>query len=131
MTRTMKRLALPLGAAAILGTSGFAFMASNSVAPSYAGDGVNTVSGFSITNISYHQASGDLTYVNFDADPGATHNSSNDPAESQITFDGTNWINCNRTSLDRSQTPEAHFLCDVRGLGIHDSVSNLRVVVTH
>ena len=53
MNRTLKRLALPVGAAAILGTSGFAFMATNSVDQTYAGQGRALISGFSVSNIHY------------------------------------------------------------------------------
>lgn len=55
MNRTLKRLAIPVGAAAILGTSGFAFMASNQFdhAASFAGDGAQTISGYVVSNVHY------------------------------------------------------------------------------
>lgn len=133
MNRTMKRLVIPAAAAAILGTSGFAFMASNSVAESFAGEGSATIAGFQVSNISYHQSEGALTYVNFDADPAGNlqHTSANDPAEAQIHFNGTGWYTCTRTALNRANDPEAHFVCDLRGQGVSDTVTNLTVAVTH
>ena len=53
MNRIMKRMALPVGAAIILGSSGFAFMASNTVPESFAGQGQATISGYVVSNISY------------------------------------------------------------------------------
>ena len=46
MNRVMKRMALPVGAALILGSSGFAYMASNGVERSYAGEGHGEIAGF-------------------------------------------------------------------------------------
>ncbi|MGH3497102.1 MAG: hypothetical protein ACRDP1_06535 [Nocardioidaceae bacterium] len=53
MNRLMKRVALPIGAAIMLGTTGFAFMASNSVAPSNAGVGSGAISGYNVRNVHY------------------------------------------------------------------------------
>lgn len=55
MNRTLKRLAIPAGAAAILATSGFAFMANNSFdhSASFAGDGAQTISGYVVSNVHY------------------------------------------------------------------------------
>lgn len=52
MNRLSRRVALWGGAAAIA-AGGFAFMASNTVASSSAGEGQGTVSGYHVTNISY------------------------------------------------------------------------------
>jgi hypothetical protein len=50
MNRIMKRMALPVGAAIVLGSSGFAFMASNAFTNDIgAGEGVNNVAGY-VTN---------------------------------------------------------------------------------
>jgi hypothetical protein len=51
----MKRLVIPVGAAAIIGTSGFAFMASNSVPISHAGGGgvPNNIQGYSVSGVTY------------------------------------------------------------------------------
>lgn len=54
MNRIVKRMAVPVGAALILGSSGFAFMAANSVAETHAGAGENTISGFDVSNVSYN-----------------------------------------------------------------------------
>ena len=55
MNRIMKRMALPVGAAIILGSSGFAFMASNTFvhSASLAGAGSQTISGYSVDNVHY------------------------------------------------------------------------------
>lgn len=47
------RLLLVGGGAAVLATAGFAYMASNTVASSYAGEGSGTVSGYSVSAIHY------------------------------------------------------------------------------
>lgn len=132
MNRIVKRLAIPLGAAAIIGTSGFAFMASNTVSPSYAGEGLSTVSGYTVTGISLQQDKGDLTYVNFDAQPNGVPNADSDPANAQITFDNTNFYNCTRTTLNRANNPEAHFVCDLRTDGVAvQPITGMNVIVTH
>lgn len=53
MNRTIKRLAIPAGAAAILATSGFAFMANNSVPETFVGSGSDTISGYAVSNVHY------------------------------------------------------------------------------
>lgn len=53
MNRTIKRIAVPVGAALILGSSGFAFMASNSVPTSYAGNGSGTIAGYNVSDVHY------------------------------------------------------------------------------
>ncbi len=53
MHRIMKRMALPIGAAAILGTTGFAFMAANVQAPSSLGYSSNSVNGYDVEGIHY------------------------------------------------------------------------------
>lgn len=132
MNRTIKRLALPLGAAAILGTSGFAYMASNTVVGSWAGEGQSTISGYDVSGITLQQASGDLTYVNFDVQPKGTVSSDSDPANAQITFDNVNFYNCTRTALNRANNPEAHFLCDLRGDSVAvQPITAMNVIVTH
>lgn len=135
MNRIVKRMAVPVGAAIILGSSGFAFMASNGVLPSSLGEGQGSISGFEVSDISYYTSGGDLTYVNFYADPYAAHTSSSDPANAEITFDGNNWYTCERNAgmagLDRSKDPEAHFTCDLRGKGVPATVNAIRVVVSH
>lgn len=53
MNRMIKRMVIPVGAAIALGSSGFAFMASNSVPLSRAGDGTGVISGYNVSNIHY------------------------------------------------------------------------------
>lgn len=66
MNRTVKRLAIPIGVAAVLGTTGFAFMASNSVAQSNAGQGIGTVAGYTVTDVHYPTQA----YLNMDSTEG-------------------------------------------------------------
>jgi hypothetical protein len=54
MNRKMKRLVLPIGAAAIIGTSGFAFMANNTVPETHAGQGHGKISGYTIKASQVH-----------------------------------------------------------------------------
>lgn len=54
MNRIMKRVALPIGAAVVLGTTGFAFMASNAVPQTFAGAGEGQISGYTVSNITYN-----------------------------------------------------------------------------
>lgn len=56
MNRIIKRLAVPLSAAAVLGTAGFAYMASNTVDPSNAGQGTGVVSGYHVYDVHYPAA---------------------------------------------------------------------------
>jgi hypothetical protein len=58
MNRTFKRLALPVGAAAALSTAGFAFMASNTVAASSAGEGQADVTGYTVSGVNYSAQQG-------------------------------------------------------------------------
>jgi hypothetical protein len=53
MKSIVRRVALPIGAAVVLGCSGFAFMASNSVAASNAGTGDGAISGYEVSNVHY------------------------------------------------------------------------------
>lgn len=72
MRSIVRRVALPIGAAVVLGTGGFAFMASNTVAVSYAGAGGNAIGGYHVTDIHYvtHQetAHGVIDAVDFNLD---------------------------------------------------------------
>ena len=53
MNRTIKRLVLPVGAAAILGTTGFAYMASGTLDTSYASVQTGSVDGYHVSNVHY------------------------------------------------------------------------------
>lgn len=133
MNRTMKRMALPIGAALILGSSGFAYMSAGTQAPSWASTQSSPINAFTVSNITHLQDQGDLTYVNFDADADGTNTAANDPANAQISFnDSGEWYNCTRTSLSRNNTPSAHFMCDLRGIGVTvGAIGTMQTVVTH
>jgi hypothetical protein len=49
----IRRLLVVGGGAAILATAGFAYLASNTVAPSNSGQGTGVVSGYTVSNISF------------------------------------------------------------------------------
>ena len=66
MRSIVRRVALPIGAAVVLGSTGFAFMASNSVAASHAGTGGGEISGYNVRNVHYHIVDNPLT-------PGGTY----------------------------------------------------------
>lgn len=63
MNRITKRLALPVVAAAVLGTSGYAFMASNSVPDTFAGQGQGVINPANVTNVHYTIADHGSNYV--------------------------------------------------------------------
>jgi len=55
MNRTIKRLAIPLAGAAVVGSSGFAFMASNTLTgDNYAGNGRAAISGYTVSGVHYN-----------------------------------------------------------------------------
>jgi hypothetical protein len=58
MNAKIKRLAIPAGVAAVIGTTGFAFMANNAVDASSAGQGQATVSGYTVSGITYSTEQG-------------------------------------------------------------------------
>lgn len=60
MFRLTRRLALWGGAAAIA-SAGFAFMATNTVPTTYAGQGEGAISGYTVTHVTYSDATGDPT----------------------------------------------------------------------
>lgn len=53
MNRTMKRVGVPIAGAVLLGTSGFAFMAANTVPVTSAGNGGNGITGYTVSDVHY------------------------------------------------------------------------------
>lgn len=53
MRSIVRRVALPIGAAVVLGSSGFAFMAINGVPGTHAGAGEAAISGYNVSNVHY------------------------------------------------------------------------------
>lgn len=69
MNRKMKRMALPIGAALILGSSGFAYMATNTVPQTFAGDGNGDIAGYTVSNVTYFENNQDqIARVRFGLD---------------------------------------------------------------
>lgn len=104
MPKLPRRLAM-WGGAAIVASTGFAFMASNAVDASSAGEGANAVTGYTASNISYSNAScsgnsGNLTQVCINGVSFTlTSNATSAPANGQpkdvnvIYQDGTDDLN--------------------------------------
>lgn len=124
MNRTLKRIVAPVGAALIIGTSGFAFMASNSVPVTRAGEGSNGIVGYEVSNVRYQMlavgaAGGQVIGgVSFDLNAPARTN-----GEAVIAF-----VN------GPGGTPQAEFRrCNSSNGGISwfcDSVDNQRIKVS-
>ncbi len=55
----LSRRLLMWGGAAAVASAGFAFMATNSVPTTYAGQGQGTISGYAVSNVHYSDATGD------------------------------------------------------------------------
>jgi hypothetical protein len=132
MNRTMKRMALPIGAALILGSSGFAYMASNTFADvPGAGAGTTPISGYQISDV--HFGGSDCAIQNSCWLNGvATARDSDAPLVSDVAikFDSTGWYQCEVE--DRYPGPGARgFRCDLRGNPVYPGdIDNLTVVAT-
>ncbi len=90
MNRIMKRMALPVGAAIVLGSSGFAFMASNTVGTTYAGDGQGKIAGYTLQDYNYQTSSNDsapvkVSGVQFQLNGTAEH-------ATAFIWDGANYV---------------------------------------
>lgn len=112
MNRTIKRLAIPLGAAAILGTSGFAFMASNTFSNTPgAGDSSIAASGYNISNESNTGCgvANEICYFHFDAKAIASDEPQ--PSTAAVRFDGGQWYQCTAAANYSGARP---FTCDLR-----------------
>jgi hypothetical protein len=62
MRSIVRRVALPIGAAVVLGSGGFAFMAVNGVPGTHVGSGEADISGYNVSNVHY-------TYADVDDNP--------------------------------------------------------------
>ena len=122
----MKKLLRPrsfgmITLALILAATVYGFAASNTVPGTYAGDGDNTISGYTVSNVSYSVYSDndptDIDGISFDLDANA--------GEVYVSFDGgTSWTDCSPGS------PASSISCT----GFSESVlgaSQLRIVATN
>ncbi len=78
----------------IFAASAFAFAAANVVPESGAGDGTNTISGYTVTNIRYTLNAGNpanLASVRFDINPTAAASA---PNSVSVQLDGGAWATC-------------------------------------
>jgi hypothetical protein len=75
----------------ILAAAIYGFADANTVPASYAGDGQNTISGYTVTNLSY-SIYGDTDPTDID---GLSFNLSANAGQVYVSFDGgTNWVDC-------------------------------------
>jgi hypothetical protein len=84
-----------------LALSGFtyAFAAANTVPATYAGDGVGTISGYTITNVEYHLNGtnpGNIDSVSFTLSAAATS------VQIKLVAAGTTYYTCSMTGLNAS-----------------------------
>lgn len=115
MSKLLRRVAIPGAAAAMIATSGFAFMATNSVPDSYAGTGDGTISGYQVSNIHYGTAAkwpggAYLKSVSFDLNHAAT--ADNVGAYVFVNYKGqpSRWTDCQATN-----TSNTSFKCTQTG----------------
>jgi hypothetical protein len=109
MNRKLKTLALPIGAAVVLGTSGFAFMASNGVSQSYAGEGNGDIAGYNVSNVQYKTDPDEnyITQVSFDLN----HAANPDNVKATINQTGTG-ADATRVYDNCTNPTGWHFVCD-------------------
>lgn len=105
----------------VMSSIAYGFAAANVVPESGAGDGEGVVSGYTITNIKY-----DLDDTNpreIDAVQFAINPTTSAPNATnvKITFDGSNWTNCDTDSVPL-------IVCTMSAIVTVESVDNLRVV---
>jgi hypothetical protein len=121
-------MVLPLVAAVAVGTSGFAFMAQNTLGASYAGIGTETVTGYNVSNISYVGCSehpGQICYVNFNA---ASKTGGHWAGQASVKFNNSGWFTCDA----KNEYPAAGrpFMCDLRKAGgVDPAAGNVTVSV--
>src|SRR3954462_11912845 len=83
------RIVLVLVAASAIAFGAFAYMASNTVPTSYAGDGQGTISGYQVSSVHY-QLNTDPTKMD-----GVTFTLDNAAADVRVSVDhGTSWTTC-------------------------------------
>lgn len=114
MNRIVKRMAVPVGAAIILGSSGFAFMASSNVDASHAGSGVGVVGGYNVSDITYDTAAnygGDayLVSVSFSLDNPAKLSNVGVYVDHDWSNQSARYTNC--TNDNGSATSATRFTC--------------------
>lgn len=157
MNRYVKRLALPLGAAAVLGTAGFAYMASNTVATAGLGEGYSPVAGYTATNIGFNvdhninkpvgSNCGGLNgcHINnvqfhlasqaapgtqaYDNPPAFVYVSLLNSAAVSVSNSGNSdgTSTCTQTSIWNNGPAGADYTCAVSGTGTLDNVANVDV----
>jgi hypothetical protein len=93
MNRIMKRMAVPVGAAIILGSSGFAYMAVNAVPESHAGAGESAISGYDVSGVSYKYIDNPGNpHLNYIKSVSFTLNHQASRASAQIRDNQNTWV---------------------------------------
>ena len=90
-----KRAAVGLAMAAVVGGGSFAYTASNTVGGTRAGDGAGTISGYSVSNVSYTNDATtptEIDVVTFDLDAAAS------TVKAKATSAGTSYTACQNTA---------------------------------
>lgn len=90
-----RRLLLALAVAGVLGSATYAFTASNTVPASKAGDGSGTISGYTVSGVSYTLNAtnpANLDSVDFTLDAAAS------VVKIKLVSSGSTWYDCTNTS---------------------------------
>lgn len=115
MFKQSGRILLITAVLLVLATATYAFAAANTVPTSYAGDGNNTISGYTVSNIHYGLASGDPTTIG-----SVTFTLNNPAAEVHVSLNNGTISSC-------TSTDTLNWSC--AGLNVSAaSAANLRVI---
>lgn len=127
MNRTMKRLAIPVVAAAVLGTSGFAFMSNNTFSSTPgAGEGQVHASGYDVNaihNVGCGSGQPTICYTNFNLQTLASDQA--DAATVLVRFDNSGWFDC--TTGGYAGPHNRSFTCDLRSAPVPSSYNSFQV----
>ena len=124
-----RKIAVPI-VGLVMGTGGFAFLASNSFAAAPgAGSGTVAASGYTVANIHNVQCGSgsatpeDICYTNFTLQ--VQNPSAPDAANAYVKFDNSGWYDC--TAGSYAGTRVRSFMCDLRTAPVSTSYSNMTV----
>lgn len=108
----------------ILATTGFGFAASNTVPASSAGDGDETISGYTVSNVTYQLAAdpANLAGVSFSLSGGARFPAAGN-VKAKLVQSSNTWFNCTTVGASLPAT----YTCAVTGVTVL-AADELRVV---
>jgi len=111
---------------AVLVAVGFAYAAENTVPVTGAGDGVEQISGYTVTEVHYTLVDGNpanIAMVDFKLTPDSPLTFAPTTVRVQLITDGA-WFECNPPV-----SPSTHWTCNITGTGVTVlAANNLRVV---